>query len=77
MGLRIRNTPAYRFSKTPNYIWKAGATIGENNEFVYKELLGHSDEDIANFLVEGVITTEADVVALKPRWDSRRRALLL
>jgi len=63
MGMRAWNAPAYRLSKTPNHIWKAGAVIGEDNEFVYKEILGYSDDDVANFLVEGVITTEADVPA--------------
>ncbi len=61
MGMRVWNAPAYKLSKTPDHIWKAGAIIGEDNEFVYKELLGYSDEDVASFLVEGVITTETDV----------------
>jgi len=68
MGMRVWNAPAYKLSKTPNHIDKAGAIIGEDNEFVYKEILGYSDEDIANFLIEGVITTEADVpVGLRPK----------
>jgi crotonobetainyl-CoA:carnitine CoA-transferase CaiB-like acyl-CoA transferase len=68
MGLRAWNAPAYRLSKTPNHIWKAGAIIGEDNEFVYKQVLGYSDEDVANFLVEGAITTETDVpVGLRPK----------
>ena len=61
MGMRAWNAPAYILSKTPNHIWKAGATLGEDNEFVYKEILGYNDDDIADFLVEGVITTETDV----------------
>jgi len=68
MGMRVWNAPAYKLSKTPNLITKAGAIIGEDNEFVYKEILGYSDDDIANFLVEGVITTETDVpVGLRPK----------
>jgi benzylsuccinate CoA-transferase BbsF subunit len=67
-GMRVWNAPSYILSKTPNHIWKAGAIIGEDNEFVYKEILGYSDEDIANFLMEGVITTETDVpVGLRPK----------
>ena len=66
--MRVWNAPAYILSKTPNDIWKAGATLGEDNEFVYKEILGYTDDEIADFLVEGVITTEADVpVALQTK----------
>ena len=68
MGMRAWQAPAYILSKTPNNITKAGATLGEDNEFVYKELLGYTDDEIADFLVEGVITTEADVAAaLRPK----------
>jgi crotonobetainyl-CoA:carnitine CoA-transferase CaiB-like acyl-CoA transferase len=63
MGMRAWNAPSYTLSKTPNDITKAGATLGEDNEFVYKDLLGYTDDDIADFLIDGVITTETDVVA--------------
>jgi benzylsuccinate CoA-transferase BbsF subunit len=62
MGERVWNAPAYALSKTPNDIWKAGATIGEDNECIYKELLGYTDDEIAEFLIEGIITTEMDVI---------------
>ena len=68
MGMRVWNAPGYILSKTPNHIWKAGPTVGEDNEFVYKEILGCSDDDMANLLVEGVITTETDVpIGLRPK----------
>jgi benzylsuccinate CoA-transferase BbsF subunit len=68
MGMRVWNAPGYILSKTPNHIWKAGPTVGEDNEFVYKEILGCSDDDMANLLIEGVITTETDVpVGLRPK----------
>lgn len=63
MGMRAWNAPSYILSKTPNNIWKGGATIGEDNEFVYKEILGYTDDEIAEFLIEGVITTEMDVIS--------------
>ena len=63
MGLRAWNAPSYILSKTPNDITKGGATIGEDNEFVYKELLGYTDDEIADFLIEGVITTEMDAIS--------------
>jgi len=61
IGNHAYNAPAYRLSKTPNHIWKAGPCLGEDNEYVYKEILGYTDDEIADMLVEGVITTEADV----------------
>jgi len=63
MGMRVWNAPSYTLSKTPNEINKAGATIGEDNEYVYKEILGYTDDDIAEFLVNGVITTEMDLIS--------------
>ena len=64
IGRHAYHAPAYQLSKTPNYIWKPGPCLGEDNEYVYKEILGFSDDDIADLLVEGVITTEADAPAI-------------
>jgi benzylsuccinate CoA-transferase BbsF subunit len=61
MGECAYNSPAYRLSKTPNDIKKAGPCLGEDNEYVYTEILGYSYDEIADMLVEGVITTDADV----------------
>jgi benzylsuccinate CoA-transferase BbsF subunit len=61
IGKHAYNAPAYRLSKTPNHIHKAGPCLGEDIEFVYKEILGLTDDDISDLFVEGVITTEADV----------------
>lgn len=61
IGPHLYQAPAYRLSKTPCHIWKAGPCLGEDNEYVYKHLLGYSDEEIAELLIEGVITTDADL----------------
>jgi len=61
IGRHAYNSPAYRLSKTPARLSKAGPCLGEDNEYVYKQVLGYSDEEIADMLVEGVITTDADV----------------
>jgi len=63
IGTLLHNTPSYRLSKTPANIWKAAPCLGEDNEYVYKEILGYSDAEIAEMLIEGIITTEADVPA--------------
>jgi len=61
IGPLLHNSPSYHLSKTPAHIWKAAPCLGEDNEYVYKEILGYSDDEIADFLIEGIITTEADV----------------
>ena len=63
IGEHAYNAPAYRLSKTPNRITKAAPCLGEDNEWVYKEILGYSDDEIAMMFVDGVITTEADLPA--------------
>jgi benzylsuccinate CoA-transferase BbsF subunit len=63
MGPVAHHAPAYRLSKTPFKMTKAGPCLGEDNGYVYKEILGYSDDEIADLLVEGVITTDADLPA--------------
>jgi len=60
-GPLLHHAPSCHLSKTPSHIWKAAPCLGEDNEYVYKEILGYSDDEIAEMLIEGVITTEADV----------------
>ncbi len=55
---------AARFSKTPVQLTKAAPCLGEDNEFVLKEVLGMTDDDIADLLINGVITTEDDIPAI-------------
>lgn len=61
MGAFLHNSPSYHLSKTPADIWKASPCLGEDNEYVYKEILGYSDTEISDLLAEGIITTEADL----------------
>jgi len=52
LGFQLSKTPDARF---------AGPALGEHNEYVFKELLGMSDDEISDALVDGAITTEADL----------------
>jgi len=61
IGRHAYHSPAYRLSKTPCGIRKPSPCLGEDNEYVYKEVLGLSDDEIADLLIEGVITTETDI----------------
>jgi benzylsuccinate CoA-transferase BbsF subunit len=61
IGVHAYHSPSYCLSKTPCEIRKAAPCLGEDNEYVYKEVLKLSDDEIAELLIEGVITTEADM----------------
>jgi crotonobetainyl-CoA:carnitine CoA-transferase CaiB-like acyl-CoA transferase len=45
-------------SKTPRSLDRPSPCVGEHNEFVFKELLKMSDDEIAEYLIDGSITTE-------------------
>ena len=45
-------------SKTPREVTKPSPCIGEHNEYVFKELLGLSDDEIAEHIADGSITTQ-------------------
>ncbi len=67
IGRMLYNTPSYALSKTPPEIWKAAPCLGEDNELVYKDMLGYSDDDICSMLVDGTITTEGDLPGTRGR----------
>lgn len=48
----------YILSKTPREITMPSPCLGEHNEYVYKELLGMTDEEIAEHIMDGSITTQ-------------------
>lgn len=45
-------------SKTPRVITRPSPCLGEHNAYVFKELLGMTDDEIADHIVDGSITTE-------------------
>jgi len=51
----------FNLSKTPGKHSLPGPCLGEHNEYIYSEILGLSDDEIGDLLVDGVITTEADL----------------
>lgn len=55
------HSPAYRLSETPFEARMPAPCIGQHNEYVFKEILGMSDDEIADLLAGGVITTDADL----------------
>jgi benzylsuccinate CoA-transferase BbsF subunit len=67
IGPHSYHAPAYRLSETPHELKSAAPCLGQHNEFVYKEILGFSEDEIADMIAEGVITTEYDT-PLKATW---------
>jgi len=65
IGPMVYRSPAYRLSKTPARLVKAGPCLGEDNEYIYKGILGYSDDEVTEMLADGVITTEYDAPAVK------------
>jgi benzylsuccinate CoA-transferase BbsF subunit len=58
IGTHAYPNESMRFSKTPPRFWKAGPCLGEDNEYVYRDLLGYSEDEISDLMAEGVITFE-------------------
>ena len=60
IGPHSYHAPAYRLSETPCELRRAGPALGQDNDYVYKQVLGMTDDDISDLMAEGVITTEHD-----------------
>lgn len=50
----------FRMRETPLHVQKAPAALGEDNEYVYKQVLGYSDEEYAGFAERGHISLDYD-----------------
>ncbi len=48
-------TPAWRFSDTPPPPPAHSPLLGQHNEYVYRELLGYSEEEFTELLIDGVV----------------------
>ncbi len=48
----------WRLSETPVQFWRGPVMLGEDNEYVYKEILGVSDDEYDRLVAEGHIGTE-------------------
>ena len=55
MGHRAYDGPSFRLSETPAELSKAAPLLGEDNEYVYKEIVGMSEEEYVEHLISGVL----------------------
>jgi len=53
-ALRHAGIP-WRMSETPCEVWRAAPTLGQDNEYVFGEVLGMSGKQIADLAERGVI----------------------
>ena len=53
MGRRAYDGPSFRLSETPGQLTKASPLLGADNERVYKDIVGLSDEEYIGHLVSG------------------------
>ncbi|GAG12899.1 unnamed protein product, partial [marine sediment metagenome] len=54
-GRTAYDGPPFKLSKTPGELRSPAPLLGEHTEYVCKEILGLSDEEIADLLVAGVL----------------------
>ncbi len=54
-GPRFHTGSLWKAERTPRKHWRAAPRLGEDNEYVYKELLGFSDEKYREFEADGHI----------------------
>ncbi len=64
IGEHINRGPAFKFSRSEDCQF-AGPALGEHNEYVFRELLDMTEEEVAEGIKEGGITTEADMAPMK------------
>lgn len=53
MGLRAYDGPAFRLSKTPTELRKAAPCLGEDNEYVFKDIAGLNEDEFIELLADG------------------------
>ena len=54
MGERAYDGPSFRLSETPGRLAKSAPLLGEDNEYVWKQIAGMDDEEYVEHLVSGV-----------------------
>lgn len=55
IGPHIYQPPPFKLSKTPAEITMPAPCLGQHNEYILKEVLGMSDDEVADLLIAGVL----------------------
>ncbi|MBI1999639.1 MAG: CoA transferase, partial [candidate division NC10 bacterium] len=54
-GQTAYDGPPFRMSRTPGSLRRHAPLLGEHTEYVCKELLGYTDDEVAQLIVDGVL----------------------
>jgi crotonobetainyl-CoA:carnitine CoA-transferase CaiB-like acyl-CoA transferase len=57
-GTHLHAGPNVQMRGTPLQVWRAAPTVGQDNEYVYREILGVSDEEYDDLVADGHIGTD-------------------
>ena len=55
LGRTISDSPPIRFEDHPKVNWKAAPLLGQDNRYVYMELLGFKEDDLSSYIERGII----------------------
>jgi benzylsuccinate CoA-transferase BbsF subunit len=55
IGPHLYQPPPYRFSRTPNELTMPAPCMGQHNDYILKEVLGMSDDEVAELLIAGAL----------------------
>jgi benzylsuccinate CoA-transferase BbsF subunit len=55
IGPHIYQPPPYKLSKTPSQLTMPAPCLGQHNEYILKEVLGMSDEEVSDLLIAGAL----------------------
>ena len=56
LGCTLNDRSPIRFGKDHHVDWKAAPELGEDNRYVFRELLGLTDEEFLHYMVKGIIS---------------------
>lgn len=54
-GRLTHDTGYFQLSKTPGKVYRSGPVLGQDNDYVYRDLLGMTEEEMDELIVEGVL----------------------
>jgi crotonobetainyl-CoA:carnitine CoA-transferase CaiB-like acyl-CoA transferase len=55
LGRTVSDSTPIRFKDSPKVHWKAAPLLGEDNRYVYLELLGFKEDDLSSYIERGII----------------------
>ena len=55
LGETLSDTSPIRFEESPTKSWRAAPLLGEDNRYVYIELLGMTESDLSSYIERGII----------------------